>query len=167
MWLHVYMVGPKERLRAVNGELLHEVNILAAAIVALAGVAFGVFVGEHRALRFQHGAGHDVFGGNQFQFVVLTPFFLPNGGVHLGVGFGQGGIAPQEKIAFCAMRGGAVRVRDVGFQQGQWRTPLSKITGRTLCADYSLPSIPHAPRLARYSNPNASLPECAPRLLVP
>ena len=36
---------------------LGDVDILAAAVVAAAGIALGIFVGQHRALRVQHGAG--------------------------------------------------------------------------------------------------------------
>ena len=48
MRLHVGVVGAEELLRAVDRELLGDVDELAAAVVALAGVAFGVLVGELR-----------------------------------------------------------------------------------------------------------------------
>ena len=53
-------------------ELLGDVDELAAAVVALARIAFGVFVGHHRALRLEHGAGDDVLRGDQFDLVALA-----------------------------------------------------------------------------------------------
>jgi hypothetical protein len=52
--LHVGEVGAEQPLGAVDGELLDDVHVLAAAVVALARIPFGVLVGEHRALRLQH-----------------------------------------------------------------------------------------------------------------
>jgi hypothetical protein len=46
MRLHVGRVGTKQLFDAVNGQLFGNVHKLAAAVIALAGVAFGVFVGE-------------------------------------------------------------------------------------------------------------------------
>ena len=45
--LHVGVLGPEQLLGAVDGQLLHDVHVLAAAVVAVTGVALGVFVGEH------------------------------------------------------------------------------------------------------------------------
>ena len=44
--LHVGVFGAEQLLGAVDGELLGDVDVLAAAVVALAGIAFGVLVGE-------------------------------------------------------------------------------------------------------------------------
>jgi hypothetical protein len=44
-------IGAEQLLDAVDGQLLGHVHVLAAAVVALAGVALGVFVGQLRALR--------------------------------------------------------------------------------------------------------------------
>ena len=70
--LHVGILGSEELADAVDGYLLHFVHHLAAAIVALAGVAFGVFVGQART----HGP-HDLFAdvvlrGNKFHASVLS-----------------------------------------------------------------------------------------------
>ena len=54
MRLHVGGIGTKNLLYPVNGQLLGNINKLAAAVIAFAGVAFGVFVGELSSLR-----GHD------------------------------------------------------------------------------------------------------------
>ena len=54
--LHVRVLGAEELLGAVAREVLHHVGELAAAVVALAGIALGVLVGEDRPGRFEHGA---------------------------------------------------------------------------------------------------------------
>ena len=80
MRLDVGVVGAEQLLGARDGERLDYVDVLAAAVVALARIAFGVFVGHHRALRFEHRLAHDVFRRDQLQ-VVLEPvrFFLDRG----------------------------------------------------------------------------------------
>jgi hypothetical protein len=41
-------------LGALDRERLDDVDELAAAVIALAWLAFGIFVGQHRALRLEH-----------------------------------------------------------------------------------------------------------------
>ena len=65
--LDVGMLGAEERLRAVNGELLGLIHEFAAAVVALARVALGIFVREHRAHRFHHRFGNEILGWDQLQ----------------------------------------------------------------------------------------------------
>ena len=47
--LHVGVLGAEQRLDALAGEVLDLVDDLVAAVVALAGIALGVLVGEDRA----------------------------------------------------------------------------------------------------------------------
>ena len=61
MRLHVGVLGAEQGLRAVDRQLLGAVHEFAAAVVALAGIALGVFVGEHRAHRFEHRFGNEIF----------------------------------------------------------------------------------------------------------
>jgi hypothetical protein len=63
--------GAEQLLEAVDGQLLGDIDVLAAAVVALAGVAFGVLVGQLRALGF-HDRGLVVFRRDQFDVVFLT-----------------------------------------------------------------------------------------------
>ena len=74
--LHVGVLGAEELFGAVARQVLHHVGELASPVVAPAGIAFGVLVGEDRAGRFQHGFAHKVFGGDQFQAFVLTALFI-------------------------------------------------------------------------------------------
>jgi hypothetical protein len=86
--LDVGVLGSEQRGGAVDGELLGDVDPLAAAVVAAAGVALGVLVGEHRALAFEHGARHEVLRGDHLErallAIELAPQHLRDLGVHLG-----------------------------------------------------------------------------------
>ena len=50
--LHVCIVGVVELFSAIDRELLNHVNVFAATVVTLTGVAFGVFIRQDRALSF-------------------------------------------------------------------------------------------------------------------
>ena len=73
--LNVRVVCPKQRLGSIDRDLLDHVNELAAAVVALAGVAFRVLVGQHRAHRREDRLGRIVLRGNQFEAVALSTRF--------------------------------------------------------------------------------------------
>ena len=70
--LHVGEAAVEQLLGAVDRELLGDVDVVAAAVVAPAGIALGVFVGQHRALRLQHRGGDDVLAGDQLDAVLLA-----------------------------------------------------------------------------------------------
>ena len=72
MRLHVGVLGAEQRLGAVDGQLLGEVHEFAAAVVALAGIALGVFIGEHRAHGLQHRFGNEIFRRDQFEAGALA-----------------------------------------------------------------------------------------------
>ena len=57
---------------ALDRQPFRDVDELAAAVIAPAGIAFGVFVGQHRPLRLQHSARDDVFRGDQLDLVALA-----------------------------------------------------------------------------------------------
>jgi hypothetical protein len=65
--LHVGVLGAEERLDPVAGEVLDVVDDLVAAVVALAGIALGVLVGEHRAGGLHHGRRREVLRGDELQ----------------------------------------------------------------------------------------------------
>ena len=67
MRLHVGVLGAEELFRAIASEILDDVDELATAVVALAGIAFGVLVRENAAGRFQNGFGGEVLARDQFQ----------------------------------------------------------------------------------------------------
>ena len=73
------MFGSEELFGAVDGESFDFINKFAAAVVAFAGVAFGVFVGEDGAERFEDSRGDEVFGGDHFKAGLLAVEFFLNG----------------------------------------------------------------------------------------
>ena len=88
--LHVGVLGVEELFGAVAGEVLDDVGEFAAAVVALAGVAFGVLVGEDAAGGFEDGFGGEIFAGDQFEAGVLAIGFVLNCVVDVGVDNGKG-----------------------------------------------------------------------------
>ena len=66
------MVAAEHLLGAVDGELLDDVDVLAAAVVALAGIALGVLVRQDAALALEDGLGHEVLGGDHLQRAPLA-----------------------------------------------------------------------------------------------
>ena len=89
MRLHVGVLGAEKRFGAIDRQLLGAVHEFAAAVVALAGIAFGVFIGEHRAHRFEHGFGNEIFRGNQFEAGALAASFLADDLRDLRIDFAQ------------------------------------------------------------------------------
>ena len=85
MRLHIGKRAVEETLGAVDRQLLGDVDELAAAVIAPAGIPFGVFVGQHRALRFEHRARNDVLAGDQFDLRLLALEFAADGRRQLGI----------------------------------------------------------------------------------
>ena len=88
--LHVGVFGAEQFLGAIDGELLDFVGVFAAAVVALAGIAFGVFVGEDRAHGFEHGFGDEIFAGDELEAGGLAAGFVAQQ-------IGDGGIDGVER----------------------------------------------------------------------
>ena len=87
--LHVHVIGAEQFLGARDRERFGDVDELASAVVALAGIALGVFVRHHRAGRFEHGGADEVFGGDQLETVFLPARFVRDGGGNVGIGLGE------------------------------------------------------------------------------
>ena len=88
--LHVHMLRAEEPLGAVARQVLHHIGELASAVVALAGIALGVLVGEDRARRLQHRAADKVLRGDHLQPLVLAQNLLLNLAGNLRVRDGKG-----------------------------------------------------------------------------
>src|SRR5437879_147085 len=91
MGLDVGRLGAEQRLGALNGERLHLIDELAAPIVASAGIALCVLVGEDGALRLEDRLAHHVLGGNQLEVVLLPLGLSTDRRVNRRVGAGQRG----------------------------------------------------------------------------
>ena len=87
--LHVGILGSEQFLGAVARQVLDPVREFAAAVIALARIAFGVFVGEDGAGGFENRFGNEVLAGDQFQARVLALRFMADQVVNFGIGFGQ------------------------------------------------------------------------------
>ncbi len=78
MRLHVGELAAEQFGDALDRQPLGDVDELAAAVIALARQAFGIFVGQHRALRFQHRARDDVLRGDELDLVALAAELEPD-----------------------------------------------------------------------------------------
>ena len=83
--LHVGVVGAEQLLGAVDRQLLGDVDVLAAAVVALAGIAFGVLVGQHRALGLEHARTGIVLGGDELDVLLLAAALTRQGARQLRI----------------------------------------------------------------------------------
>ncbi len=72
MRLNVRVRGAEQFFGSLDRQGFRHVDVFAAAVVALAGIAFRVFVGEHRALRLEHARAGVVFRGDQLDVVFLA-----------------------------------------------------------------------------------------------
>ena len=92
--------APNSDFGAVDRELLGDVDLLAAAVVALARVALGVLVGEHRAGRVEHRLGHEVLRGDHLERALLARELALEHLGDLGVDVGErGGLEVVGKLS--------------------------------------------------------------------
>ena len=96
MRLDVGVLRAEQFFRAVNRQLLDDVNVFAAAIPAFFGIALGVFVREHRALGFQDGRADKIFAGDQLDVFLLALAFVFDGGGDGGIHVAQAQIRRGE-----------------------------------------------------------------------
>ena len=89
MRLHIGIFCAKELLGAVDGDLLDDVGIFTAAVVAFAGVALGVFIGQNAAHGRDDGGRGDIFGRDQLDVLLLAMVFILHLGGDLRVELGE------------------------------------------------------------------------------
>jgi len=82
-------VGAEELPHAVDGELLGHVDEFASAVIALAGIAFGVLVGELRALGGEYRRTDIVLGSDQLDVVFLALVLLLDRCKEVGIDPGE------------------------------------------------------------------------------
>ena len=102
--LHVGVLGAEEGAGAVARGALDRVGELLAAVVAPAGIALGVLVGQHRAQRRQHLGVGVVLRRDHLDAVGLAALLAGDGGFDLGVVGGESlavgvhGRAPSSRM---------------------------------------------------------------------
>jgi hypothetical protein len=89
--LHIGEAAVEQAAGALDGQLLGNVDELAAAVIAALRVALGVLVRQHRALCLEHRAGDDVLGGNELDLVLLAAELELDGASDLGIGIRESG----------------------------------------------------------------------------
>ena len=93
--LDVGVLGAEQLLGAVDRQLLGDVDVLAAAVVALARIALGVLVGQHRALALEHRDRDEVLRGDHLERALLALELQRQHLGDLGVDVGQ---RPVEEV---------------------------------------------------------------------
>src|SRR3546814_181880 len=71
---------------AIDGQCLDLIRWPAALIITATRIAFGIFVGEDRALRLQHRLADDVFARDQFALLLLALPLMRETRRHGGIG---------------------------------------------------------------------------------
>ena len=87
--LNVGMSCAEEFFDPIDGNLFNLIDKFAAAVVALRGQAFRIFVRQDRALRLHYCWRGEVFAGNEFKMIALTIEFLADESGDRGVMFGK------------------------------------------------------------------------------
>ena len=91
MWLHIDESSTKQLFRTLDGKCLDNVDMLAATIIAAAGIALGIFVGQNRALRLENTGADDVLGCNHLDLVLLADQLMPDCRCQFRIGIRQRG----------------------------------------------------------------------------
>ena len=129
--LDVHVLGAEQLLRAVDRQALGHVHVLAAAVVAPAGVALGVLVGEHRPLAVEDRLGHEVLGGDHLERGLLAGRLvhqhLGDLRVHVGDGLGEE-VGPElgHREHRSSAGGGSYRSRRQGGDLGARERSLAQ-----------------------------------------
>src|SRR3546814_5114963 len=95
--MHVGVVGSYTALHPVDRQLLGNVDLLAAAVVALALIAFGVLVGQLAALGLHHPRAGVVFRRDQLDVVFLATVLVGDRLGEFGVVAFDAGIAREHR----------------------------------------------------------------------
>ena len=125
--LDVRVLGAEQLLGALDREVLGDVDLLAAAVVAAARVALGVLVGQHRALRLQDGARHEVLARDHLERVALARELAVEDGGDLGVELGERLV--QQGVGGRSRAHGSPRSQRCAVVPGDGHAHLGVVTG--------------------------------------
>ena len=124
--LHVGEAALEELLGALDRQRLGLVDELAAAVVAVAGIALRVLVGEHGAGGLEHGARDEVLRRDQLDLVLLASELAADDAGELGIALGQGSRGEDWRCGADAAPGGGSGHRLFHESVGtpEWRAAL-------------------------------------------
>ena len=103
-------LGAEQLLHPLDGEQLGDVDVLAAAVIALARITLGVLVGELRPLRGQHGGAGVILRGDELDVVFLASILGGDRRPQNGVGLGEGQGAVEHGGGFPATMEGELNL---------------------------------------------------------
>src|SRR6266436_4975805 len=75
MRLDIGKAAAEELLGTLDRQPLGDIDKAAAAVIAAPGIALGIFVGQYRALRFEHRTRDDVLACDQLDLRLLAAAF--------------------------------------------------------------------------------------------
>ncbi len=97
MRLDIGEFAAEKLLRPVDGDFLRHIDEFAPAIIAPAGIALGIFVGQYAALGFENRARDDILRCNQLDLRLLAQGFRVDRLGNRRIGLVQ---RRQKKITF-------------------------------------------------------------------
>ncbi len=83
--LNVGIIAAKQLTSTLAGNLLRHVHGVAAAVIPVSGISFGVFIGQAGTHRRHDRLADHVFAGNQLNVPALTGELFLNRSTHLGI----------------------------------------------------------------------------------
>ena len=104
--LYVGILGAEQGLEPVDRQLLDDINVLAATVIAFAGIALGVLVGQLRALGLHHRWRGVVLAGDQLDVLFLAGVLKRDRGPEFGVDVGEGGLGTVKHCGQSCRGGG-------------------------------------------------------------
>ena len=103
--MYVGILGAEQGLEPVDRQLLDDIDVLAAPVVALAWIAFGVLVGQLCALRLHHRWRGVVLAGDQLDVLFLAGVLERDRGPEFGVDVGEGGLVAGGLVVCAGVKG--------------------------------------------------------------
>ena len=89
MRLDIGKVAAEQPFGALDRQAFGDIDKGAAAVIAAAGIALGIFIGEQRTLRFEHRPRDDVLAGDQLDLRLFALALALDRRGQLRIGGGQ------------------------------------------------------------------------------
>ena len=83
--LYVCVLSSEELLCTLAGDIFHNINVLATAVITVIGIAFRILIGQNRAHSSHDCGGNVVFRCDQLDVVLLTAVLQLHGSGNLGI----------------------------------------------------------------------------------